>query len=323
MSDRTLVVGIDEAGYGPILGPLVVSASAFEMPGELAETSLWRLLDESVSSRASSAGGRIAIVDSKKLHKPAEGIGRLERTALAAVAAWRGLPPTMSGLCRLVCPEAIGALREYAWYQDDDLALPREADAGGVRIASRLFARDLAGSGLAFAGLWSEVLPEGHFNRLCTSVQNKAIVLMGLTLRLVQRVADARPDQRILFFVDKQGGRDHYGPMLLRSFEHRRLRIIEESSDSSAYELTSDAAPWRIRFQQAGETAQLPVALASILSKYLRELFMAAFNEYWRRQVDGLRPTAGYYEDGLRFLREIEPHLGRLGVRRELLVRAR
>ena len=36
------------------------------------------------------------------------------------------------------------------------------------------------------------------------------------------------------------------------------------------------------------------VALASIVSKTVRELWMDVFNAYWRRRVPGLRPTAGY-----------------------------
>ena len=64
-----------------------------------------------------------------------------------------------------------------------------------------------------------------------------------------------------------------------------------------------------------------PIALASIFSKYLRELLMARFNAYWAGHVDDLRPTAGYYQDGQRFLRDIEPAIGRLGVDRSQLVR--
>ncbi|HEX3449139.1 MAG TPA: hypothetical protein VHS97_12850, partial [Isosphaeraceae bacterium] len=48
------------------------------------------------------------------------------------------------------------------------------------------------------------------------------------------------------------------------------------------------------------------VALASIVSKTVRELWMDVFNAYWRRQIPELRPTAGYPNDSLRFRREIE-----------------
>jgi hypothetical protein len=50
---------------------------------------------------------------------------------------------------------------------------------------------------------------------------------------------------------------------------------------------------------------------------------MHSFNQWWCRQVTGLRPTAGYYQDGSRWLMDVEPHLVRLGVTREALVRVR
>ena len=45
----------------------------------------------------------------------------------------------------------------------------------------------------------------------------------------------------------------------------------------------------------------LPTALASMTAKYLRELSMRAFNEFWCARVPGLRPTAGYPGDAPRF----------------------
>ena len=79
-----------------------------------------------------------------------------------------------------------------------------------------------------------------------------------------------------------------------------------------------------IHFREKGEAAFMPTALASMLCKYLRELCMHSFNAWWCNQIAGLRPTAGYYQDGSRlWLMDVEPHLGRLGVKRETLVRVR
>jgi len=323
MSDRTLLVGIDEAGYGPILGPLVVSAAAFEVPRDLAERPLWTTLQSSVTNSSAARGSRVAILDSKKLYKPKGGLTKLERSALAAVTAWRGLPPGLRGLLGLLAPDVVRTLADYDWYRDADPPLPRAADAGGIRIASRLLKQDMEDQSVRIAGLWCEVLPEGHYNRLVTNTQNKAVVLLGLTLRLMQRAADAFPDHELRFLIDKQGARERYGPVLLRAFEDRRLRVIEETPDSSAYELVDTRSRWQVSFTQSGESCHLPTALASILSKYLRELLMECFNDYWQRHVPALKPTAGYYEDGLRFLRDIHPHIARLGLERDRFVRQR
>ena len=48
------------------------------------------------------------------------------------------------------------------------------------------------------------------------------------------------------------------------------------------------------------------VALASIVSKTVRELWMDEFNAYWLRRIPDLRPTAGYPSDAVRFRQAIE-----------------
>ncbi len=321
--DAEIAIGIDEAGYGPILGPLVVSAAAFEVPSEFSDRSLWEVLAKSVSRTRSIRGGMVPILDSKKLYSRKEGIGRLERTVLAVMSAWRGVPPHLQGLLGQLCPEVVARLREYPWYRDMDAALPQAADGGGIRIAASALRRDLETQGVQVAGMWSEILPEGHYNRLVANTQNKAVVLSGLTLRLIQRAADAFPGRSMRIFVDKQGARQRYGPLLMRAFENRRLRVIEETPEMSAYELSGSRTTWRVQFTQNGESHHLPVAQASLVSKYLRELLMGSFNRYWCGEAPDTRPTAGYYKDGLRFLDEIEPHRLRLGIEREQLVRER
>ena len=64
-----------------------------------------------------------------------------------------------------------------------------------------------------------------------------------------------------------------------------------------------------IAFQAKGES-HMPTALASMASKYLRELAMHGFNDFWGRHVAGLRPTAGYPVDALRFKAEIAAAAG-------------
>jgi hypothetical protein len=67
----------------------------------------------------------------------------------------------------------------------------------------------------------------------------------------------------------------------------------------------------------------MAVALASMLSKYLREAMMRRFNAFWARHRPEVAPTAGYYVDGERFLRDIEPERRRLGIADAELIRSR
>ena len=64
-----------------------------------------------------------------------------------------------------------------------------------------------------------------------------------------------------------------------------------------------------IRFSKGADRFSFPVAAASILAKYTRELFMKNLNDYWCGRIDGLKPTAGYPEDAKRFMYVVMPEL--------------
>ena len=48
MSESAIIVGIDEAGYGPNLGPFVMTLVACHVPSELFGTNLWTVLKRGV-----------------------------------------------------------------------------------------------------------------------------------------------------------------------------------------------------------------------------------------------------------------------------------
>ncbi len=321
--ERTIVIGIDEAGYGPVLGPLVVSAAAYEVSNEHAGACLWDALSRSVTRSSARRDARVAILDSKKLYQRKTGLARLERSVLSAVSAWRQPPAALRDLCGLLCPDVLEDAAHYPWYREANPALPTAADADGIGLAAAVMKRDMAEQSIRPAGLWSQVLLEGHFNRLVGKMNNKAVVLFGLVLRLIHRVSEQYPEHALRIHIDKQGARGHYGALLRRAFEDRRLRIIEESDDYSAYELVTRRTTWHVSFAQSGESREMPVAMASLVSKYLRELFMGCFNAYWAERVAGLKPTAGYYQDGRRFLKDIAADVERLRIGQNLLVRQR
>src|SRR5688500_13148322 len=92
------VIATDEAGYGPNLGPLVISATVWQVDDEAKARDLYRVLRKVVcSTPAKATARRVAMADSKLLYKPGE-IHDLERGALAALScvghqcgAWREL----------------------------------------------------------------------------------------------------------------------------------------------------------------------------------------------------------------------------------------
>jgi len=83
------------------------------------------------------------------------------------------------------------------------------------------------------------------------------------------------------------------------------------------------AIPVRIIFTEKAEEKCLAVATAAMLSKYLREALMRRFNAFWITHVPMVAPTAGYYTDGMRFLRDIEPKRQEMGIGDGELIRCR
>ena len=69
-----------------------------------------------------------------------------------------------------------------------------------------------------------------------------------------------------------------------------------------------------VTFKPRADGENVCVALASMLAKYVREVCMRQFNEFWAKHVPGIKPTAGYPVDAKRFYSEIQGAMVRLGI---------
>ena len=310
-----IVAGIDEAGLGPVLGPLVVSVSVFRVPEALAERCLWRVLAGAVTRRSIRRSAALPVADSKTMHVRTDGVLHLERGVLGALRLRGIAPASLAELLRVAAPAALKPMRRYPWYAGRSLALPRQADAKDVALRANAAAEAMRRPGIGFEAIRAETVLAGEYNRLVAATRNKSVALFSLTSRLISYVFQTyanRQPTRIL--IDRQGGRMRYLPALQRMFEGAAIKIVEESDRRSAYHVRDGRCAAEIHFLTDGDANWLPVALASMLSKYLRELFMELLNRWWGRRVDGLRPTAGYYVDGRRFLKDIAEAISAEGI---------
>ena len=124
-------------------------------------------------------------------------------------------------------------------------------------------------------------------------------------------------------YVDRQGGRKRYGNFLNATFPFCRVRMLGESAAVSEYMIEDDGRHMRVTFETRADQHYMATALASMLSKYARELFMEMQNAFWVKRLPGLRRTAGYVQDGRRFLAEIEAARVAENIPSEILVRCR
>ncbi len=318
----TILAGIDEAGFGPLLGPLVVSSCAFSITPELADQDLWPLLRKSVGKTRSGLRGRLLIADSKKAYKRAEGLGHLERTALAALGTLGERPADLATLLNVLCPDCAPRIWDYPWYAASrGTAIP--AERADTRIAAKVFAEDTARVGANLMGLTCHCLDVGHYNAMVERMKNKSQVLFVTTTQLIQKLLDRFEGQDLHILIDRQGGRVHYREHLLRSFAGMELRIVQETEQRSAYELRGRSRKVCISFTVGADGRHLPVALASMVSKYVRELLVESMNRHFAGLSPDLKPTAGYWQDGLRFLKDLREQLPEVPLDRHRLVRCR
>jgi len=322
LTRMAILAGIDEAGFGPLLGPLVVSSAAFSVEPALLDADLWQTLARSVGQNRKHLRGRLLIADSKKAYNREEGLGHLERTSLIALDCLGKRPSELTGLLQTLCPDCLPRLAEYPWYQD--IQKCRLADASGdQRIAAKVFLEDMQAHGVALVHLRTSCLDVAYFNRMVGRVRNKAQVLFIAVTQLIQGLLDAFPRQTVHIQVDRQGGRAHYRENLLRSFPGMELAVLQEDEERSAYEMRGGARVVRLTFEVKADDRYLPVSLASMVSKYVRELLMDRMNAYFATLDAGLKPTAGYWQDGQRFIADLRTRLPQLQIDDERLIRCR
>lgn len=320
-----IYAGIDEAGYGPMLGPLCVGMTVFRLPAHdpaRGAPDLWMLLDR-VVGRAGSKQDRLLVDDSKKLKGAKTGkahpLRHLERGVLTFLAATSGSP------CRAARDTDIFAhlgaeAPEHGWCAGAvSLPLAHESDRLGID-AARLD-RGLRQAGIEFLGARCETIHADRFNREAALFGSKATINFGAMARLVDRLwrEHGRAHPRLL--VDRHGGRTRYREPLQLSFPEASIRIIAETDQLSRYYLRDERGEITITFMAEAEQHHFPTALASMTAKYTRELFMLRLNRFFAEHLPEVKPTAGYVQDARRYLEELGSVLNRLGIDRRDLVR--
>ena len=309
------VVGIDEAGYGPNLGPFVMTAVACRLPDGLTGPELWQTLAKTVRRAADPDDGRLLIDDSKLVH--AHGLSALEfgvLTALGGAAA-----TTLSAFLDGHFNSSHAELRRECWY-GGQTGLPVEIE---LPTCAELRQRWRGHDTLAWAAPQGVVVCAERFNDLTEQGKSKGAVLSHCLGELLCAAVKAPGDEPMAVYIDKHGGRNFYGPMLQQILPDCFVLARQESMNCSTYEIRGAPRQLTVTFEPRADAAHICVARASMVSKYLREVLMQEFNAFWLARVPGLKPTAGYPNDARRYYKAIQPSMAELGVSERAVWRAK
>ena len=340
MSPWLLYAGIDEAGFGPLLGPMCVGLAAFAVRedalGEAGQApDLWDSLGPIVARhRTRASQGVIPVADSKRLklanNAKQHPLTYLERGVLSFLASAGEAVADTGGLWEALriarveggggCPWSSGSTALPLATTGDHISM-LGAQLRRAQVRSGVGAGDGSGAGVVFLGLRVAVIEPPALNARIRSGIGKGAVSLGMSQHLARSAASELTEvdgeaiagpARIV--IDRQGGRQRYAEAIEGCPAGGEVtRVIGERPERSVYEVAFPGVdrPVRMSFEVEAEDRHLPVALASMAAKYVRELMMARFNEYWALRNPEIKPTAGYTTDGRRWLAEMGTHLSK------------
>jgi hypothetical protein len=312
-----LVFGMDEAGYGPNLGPLVITVTAWEVPGTPHLFDFWEQLNSIIARTTEplKTKDRIIVGDSKEVYTPARGIGLLEASVLTLLSSVHQVSGSFQALHKMLT----GALSELAdhepWYERE-LAIPHVASVNS-ELADK-WNRVCQETGIKLRGVACDFVLTGRYNQTVRQYDNKGLALSRMSLALLRTLWNPDESEPVFIVGDKHGGRNRYDELLAEVLEDQFIFRLEEGAARSRYRVGKT----ELCFQTKAES-HFPVAVASMVSKYLRELAMMCFNEFWQSHLPGLKPTKGYPVDARRFRIDIAEIQKQLGIPDEILWRER
>jgi hypothetical protein len=309
-------VGIDEAGYGPNLGPLVMTAVVAETGGGNGRAHrAGRSLDfwGDLASTVDRAGGdpaRLWVDDSKAIFSGGNGRSRLEATCMAAIhAASNTLPRSLEALLEIVGAGTLEEVELARWLDAGQSEGPCRSIAHEPQLEALLERKPLCSASAVWrvTAVRAVVIGPLLFNtRLLEHGLKSAVHYQAFEKLLSWAWSLTVADSTTRVVGDKHGGRHYYYGPLTQSFPETWIDRGCEGPELSRYTLRDRSRQMEVNLLPRADANDGLVALASIVSKTIREFWMDIFNAYWCSRVPGLRPSAGYPNDSKRFRGAIE-----------------
>ncbi len=307
------VVGIDEAGYGPNLGPFVMAGVMAKWKGEGDWVEAFKSLTRSARKKQDA---KPLVDDSKKAYAK-EGLEGLEKT----VASFFNTSDTLGAWLKEKSVFGITDLSNETWFNpQEDTFLP------GIESASLHATNTLnfIEGGFESFDCRFFILPALAFNEVVEKEDNKGAVLSKGMINIFRHFeTNFSQNDSIYGFVDKHGGKNNYSATLQNILNKGLILAGQEGVSESNYKSLGADQNWNFKILPKADVEYPMVGLASMLAKWMRERLMKQFNAYWAEQVPGIVPTAGYPGDAPRFYELIKGKAEALGLGKEKVWRSR
>lgn len=302
-SPNMLVTGVDENGLGPRLGPLVATSVTMEIPRYARSALCARGLELGLTDSKETGGfQRMAFLESVALAL-LEKAGQGEPLDSADRLLDRVFPDVQPRL-RACCPDA--HTEQQCW--GVDLRLP--AFGGDPTTGRGLLDRLVGRSHLRVVDVQSRIACAGLLNVQSEGGKNKLEVDLELFEDLIDTV-HGHYGEPLLAICGMIGGMRDYAARFGR-FEASRVQHLTARRGQRRYSIEGLG---EIRFEIDADGRHLPVALASMVGKYVREICMRRIGEFYRIGEPQLELASGYHDPvTTRFIRATEPSRRRLGI---------
>jgi ribonuclease HII len=279
----TFQIGADENGLGSRLGPMIVTAVLAEVTGEQGERFLSRKLPKRM---------REDLDDSKRLMSHTDvGIGEAWARVLTGDTArtpaqlFEQLSLEGTAKLREPCPKSAG---QQCWAEEHE----RFTSTDDQRERAAQHVQSFAARGVRILEVRSSVVCTQKLNHNRARGINRFVSDLHAMEQLILKLR-SRAGAPVHAVCGKVGGIGEYGKFFgpLAGWLHA---TIVEGKAESAYQFPQLG---RIRFVRDADAHAPLVMLASLVGKYLRELFMSRIGSHYPGHDDPSLPRPSGYHD--------------------------
>lgn len=225
-----ILIGMDEAGYGPNFGPLVVAATAWHVSDEASYDKAPSSINTPPYGEPASAGGepsallatairpithkaphheidlyrilrsivaksaserRVAIADSKSLYHPGLGLRQLERGVHTVLRAMGQQVSRWSTMLQYCGADPERHHQRVCWPENHDCPLPIDTTAEELTRLSTRFARACESANVRPLLIRARLVFPAEFNDLVSHYGTKGAALSHITVGLLRDVTDS------------------------------------------------------------------------------------------------------------------------------------